>query len=111
MIVSEENRERSKKYVSFTRVGEDSRAPSDRTMSEYMIANERAVPASATLTTSLHKHHRSRRSRSTERPPRAHSVASHHSAGGGRHYDENSDIYVTTGAYRPPSEIRYEKSM
>lgn len=90
-------------YFSSHSLGEDSRAPSDRTMSEYMIANERAT--ASTLTTPSRKHRtNNRRSRSQERPPRAHSAASHHSA---RHYDENSDIYVTTAAYRPPSEIRY----
>lgn len=94
--------EKIKEIQIFT--GEDSRAPSDRTMSEYMIANERAT--ASTLTTPSHKH-RTRRSRSQERPPRAHSVTSHHS-NGNRHYDENSDIYITTAAYRPPSEIRYE---
>ncbi|KAK7590434.1 hypothetical protein V9T40_002047 [Parthenolecanium corni] len=92
---------RGSNHRGYSTDGEDSRALSDRTMSEYMIANERT--ATSTLTTPPRKH-RSRRSRSQERPPRAHSAASHHST---RQYDDNSDIYITSATLRPPSEIRY----
>ncbi|KAL6968838.1 hypothetical protein U1Q18_050336 [Sarracenia purpurea var. burkii] len=68
-------------------------------MSEYMIANERATASTLTTPSRKHRSTNTRRSRSQERPPRAHSVAST------RHYDDSSDIYVTTAAYRPPSEI------
>lgn len=59
---------------------ESPRAPSDRTVSEYMIANERLGQGQGS------------------RP----GPSSHRS-----HRDNTSDIYVTTGAYRAPSEIRY----
>ena len=69
--------------------GEESqRAPSDRTMSEYMIANERAA-ASVVGPETRHK--------------------DRHKAGVSRqsNYDtEGSDIYVTSAAYRAPSEMR-----
>lgn len=70
-----------------TFAGEESqRAASERTMSEYTVTNERArvVPPP--------RKHRARRSRSEERP---------------RSTDQDgSDIYVTSAAYRAPSEIR-----
>lgn len=93
---------RSANHRGYSTDGEDSRgAPSDRTMSEYMIANERT-----STTTPPGRKHRSRRSRSQDgRPSRTHSNASHHSVGTARHYDDASDIYVTAAAYRPPSEI------
>lgn len=68
--------------------GEDSQ----RTLSEYTIATDR--PSSRG-----HRTPRSKRSRSLERPSsssRARSAASHH----------DSDVYVTSAAYRPPSEMR-----
>ncbi|XP_054286768.1 uncharacterized protein LOC129002757 isoform X1 [Macrosteles quadrilineatus] len=72
--------------------GEDSqRAASERTMSEYTVTNERArvVPPP--------RKHRPR-SRSRERDRRTRSEE--------RYYpEEGSDIYVTSAAYRPPSEI------
>ncbi|VVC43074.1 Hypothetical protein CINCED_3A012642 [Cinara cedri] len=67
--------------------GEDSQ----RTLSEYTIATDR--PSSRG-----HRTPRSKRSRSLERPSsssRARSAASHH----------DSDVYVTSAAYRPPSEM------
>lgn len=70
--------------------GEDSQ----RTLSEYTIATDR--PSSRG-----HRTPRSKRSRSLERPSsssRARSAASHH----------DSDVYVTSAAYRPPSEMRCE---
>ncbi|XP_062552599.1 uncharacterized protein LOC134217799 isoform X1 [Armigeres subalbatus] len=92
--------------------GEDSqRAPSDRTVSEYTVANERATPPTAP----------SRKSRSdtkyqqngttnggprplssppTRAPPRAPSALSYDHGG-----ETGSDIYVTSAAYKAPSEI------
>jgi hypothetical protein len=74
--------------------GEESqRAPSDRTMSEYMIANERA--AATVVAPADNRNHRKNR----------------HTNGVGKsrssHYDnEGSDIYVTSAAYKAPSELR-----
>lgn len=67
--------------------GEESqRAPSDRTMSEYMIGNER-----------------------TAADDRSHRKERHTNGGNksrGSHYDnEGSDIYVTSAAYKAPSEL------
>lgn len=73
-------------FPSFS--GEDSQ----RTLSEYTIATDR--PSSRG-----HRTPRSKRSRSLERPSsgsRARSAASH----------RDSDVYVTSAAYRPPSEMR-----
>lgn len=86
--------------------GEEShRAPSERTLSEYTVANERTSPP----------HHSSRKSRSngvenggprslgsppTRIPPRAPSALSYDHGG-----DNGSDIYVTSAAYKAPSEI------
>jgi hypothetical protein len=73
--------------------GEDSqRAPSERTLSEYTsvpytIVNERNGRS---------KYHNGVNSH----PPRASSVLSR-----GSGYDNGSDIYVTSGAYKAPSEI------
>lgn len=72
-------------------------------MSEYIIANERTN--ASTLIAPSRKHY-NRRSRSQERSPKMHLVANQQQQHNERHYDENSDIYVTTAAYRPPSEIR-----
>jgi hypothetical protein len=68
--------------------GEESqRAPSDRTMSEYMISNERAATTAVSPDERNH-----RKDRHTN---------------GGSHYDnEGSDIYVTSAAYKAPSELR-----
>lgn len=87
--------------------GEEShRAPSERTLSEYTVANERTSSP----------HHTSRKSRAngvdnggprslgsppTRIPPRAPSALSYDHGG-----DNGSDIYVTSAAYKAPSEIR-----
>lgn len=78
------------RYDIFHGIGEDSQ----RTLSEYTIATDR--PSSRGHRTPP----RSKRSRSLERPSsssRARSTASHH----------DSDVYVTSAAYRPPSEMRW----
>ena len=84
-------------------------------MSEYMIANERATaqvinrPPTATSDRAdsrnnqrgHHKDHKKDRHRNGSRAPSAASV--HRS----QHYDnDGSDIYVTSAAYRAPSEVR-----
>ncbi|KAG5670404.1 hypothetical protein PVAND_000672 [Polypedilum vanderplanki] len=79
--------------------GDDSRAPSERTLSEYAVTNERTTPPQAPM----------RKSRSTEKssplnppsrpPPRAPSALSYDHGG------ETGDIYVTSAAYKTPSEI------
>jgi hypothetical protein len=73
--------------------GEESqRAPSDRTMSEYMIGNERAA---TTVVAPDERNHRKDRQTNGGSKSR------------GSHYDnEGSDIYVTSAAYKAPSELR-----
>ncbi|KDR21200.1 uncharacterized protein LOC110828306 isoform X2 [Zootermopsis nevadensis] len=73
--------------------GEESqRAPSDRTMSEYMIANERAA---ATVVEPGN-------SRSHRRDQQRNGASKMKSS----HYDnEGSEIYVTSAAYKAPSEL------
>lgn len=92
--------------------GEDSqRAPSERTLSEYTTANERtSSPPHAPI-------RKSRMDRSLNvgpknlgpsfeppqrLPPRAPSALSYDHGG-----DTGSDIYVTSAAYKAPSEYRY----
>ncbi|XP_075224737.1 uncharacterized protein LOC142326274 [Lycorma delicatula] len=78
--------------------GEESqRAASDRTVSEYMVANERAR-----VMPPPRKHKTKQRSKSEERERR-----SIHSQSQSQYNTdhEGSDIYVTSGAYRAPSEI------
>lgn len=58
------------------------RAPSDRTVSEYMIANERLGVREPQPSTSR---------------------------GGGSYRDNHSDIYVQQSTYRAPSEYRYTR--
>ncbi|XP_046659316.1 uncharacterized protein LOC124353498 isoform X2 [Homalodisca vitripennis] len=72
--------------------GEDSqRAASDRTMSEYTVTNERARVMPPPRRHRSKSRERERRSRSEERQ---------------QYTDqEGSDIYVTSAAYRAPSEI------
>ncbi|XP_069688063.1 uncharacterized protein [Periplaneta americana] len=92
--------------------GEEShRAPSDRTMSEYMIANERAsatvvAPTSASSDSRNHRrgnNRENRRDRQHRNGSRAPSAASNTR---NSHYDnEGSDIYVTSAAYKAPSEL------
>lgn len=92
--------------------GDDSRAPSERTLSEYTMTNERSTPPQAPT----------RKSRSQTRevyadgprplsspphrpPPRAPSALSYDHGG------ENGDIYVTSAVYKAPSEIsRYSSA-
>lgn len=93
--------------------GDDSRAPSERTLSEYTMAHERSSPPQAP----------SRKSRSKSRdgvyadgprplssppsrpPPRAPSALSYDHGG------DNGDIYVTSAVYKAPSEIsRYSSA-
>ncbi|KAJ9575904.1 hypothetical protein L9F63_007216 [Diploptera punctata] len=96
--------------------GEESqRAPSDRTMSEYMIANERAAaqvvnrPPTATSDHADSRNHRREHKKEHKKDrhrngSRAPSAASNHRS---HHYDnDGSDIYVTSAAYRAPSEVR-----
>ncbi|PSN48522.1 hypothetical protein C0J52_05908 [Blattella germanica] len=100
--------------------GEESqRAPSDRTMSEYMIANERAAatvvsrPATAASDRTesrnhrrgYHKEHKKDRRRNGSRAP---SAASNHRS----NFDnDGSDIYVTSAAYRAPSELSHHSKV
>ena len=73
--------------------GEESqRAPSDRTLSEYMVGNESAAATEAAPGERNHRKDRHRNGRSKSR---------------NNHYDnEGSDIYVTSAAYKAPSELR-----
>ncbi|XP_070502674.1 uncharacterized protein [Chironomus tepperi] len=95
--------------------GDDSRAPSERTLSEYTITNERTSPPkppsrkSRTMERSAKNgisHNgiysegpRSLSSPPTRQPPRAPSALSYDHGG------ETGDIYVTSAAYKTPSEI------
>lgn len=89
--------------------GEDSqRAPSERTLSEYTVANERATPPTAPARKSRPEHKyqnnggpRPLSSPPTRAPPRAPSALSYDHGG-----ETGSDIYVTSAAYKAPSEIR-----
>ncbi|KAL1402787.1 hypothetical protein quinque_005219 [Culex quinquefasciatus] len=103
--------------------GEDSqRAPSDRTVSEYTVANERATPPTAPSRKSRGGSHgahngngggpRPLSSPPTRAPPRAPSALSYDhgggtggGGGGGGAGETGSDIYVTSAAYKAPSEI------
>jgi len=87
--------------------GDDSRAPSERTLSEYTIANERSSPPQAPARKSRDKS-RERGFVDGPRPlssppsrpaPRAPSALSYDRGG------ENGDIYVTSAVYKAPSEI------
>lgn len=90
--------------------GDDSRPPSERTLSEYTMQNERSTPPQAPS--------RKYRDRSKSReasmipdgprplsspperpPPRAPSALSYDHGG------DNGDIYVTSAVYKSPSEI------
>lgn len=84
-------------YTEVLFVGEESqRAASDRTMSEYTVTNERARVVPPPRKHRARSHERERRARSEERPHYTHPHTDH----------EGSDIYVTSAAYRAPSEIR-----
>lgn len=105
-------------YVSTNRAyfsdGDESRAPSERTLSEYTMAHERTTtPPQAPVRKSRDKSRSGSsngvvyadgpRSLSspppTRPPPRAPSALSYDHGG------ENGDIYVTSAAYKTPSEI------
>lgn len=98
-------------YVSSNRAyfsdGDESRAPSERTLSEYTMSHERTTtPPQAPARKSRDKsrvYADGPRSLSspppTRPPPRAPSAMSYDHGG------ENGDIYVTSAAYKTPSEI------
>lgn len=71
-------------HRSSSRDGED-RAPSERTLSEYTTMDER------TRSPSSGGEHRNGRK--------------HHQTNGSPRADSGSEVYVTSGAYRPPSQI------
>lgn len=89
--------------------GDDSRAPSERTLSEYTMTNERSSPPQAPTRKSRDKSRnrdgsfadgpRSLSSPPSRPPPRAPSALSYDHGG------ENGDIYVTSAVYKAPSEI------
>lgn len=85
--------------------GEDSRAPSERTLTEYTMTNERSSPPQAPTRKSRDKSRnysegpRSLSSPPSRPPPRAPSALSYDHGG------ENGDIYVTSAVYKAPSEI------
>lgn len=90
--------------------GEDSqRAPSERTLSEYTTANERNT-SPPHLQNQQYRTDRALNAGPkplygpppTRVPPRAPSAMSYEHGG-----DTGSDIYVTSAAYRAPSEYRY----
>ncbi|XP_026280315.2 uncharacterized protein LOC113207818 [Frankliniella occidentalis] len=111
--------------------GEESRAPSDRTLSEYMVANERAavLPRRSRerdwepVHVPHHAPHRAlaphgqqpqrggghqpgQQGGAGPRAPSRTSRASRHNNASHNHgYDDSSDIYVTSAAYRAPSEF------
>ncbi|XP_055701064.1 uncharacterized protein LOC129800593 [Phlebotomus papatasi] len=87
--------------------GEDSqRAPSERTLSEYTVANERATPPTAPARKSRMERQENGVPRGpttgppNRPPPRVPSALSYDHGG-----DTGSDIYVTSAAYKAPSEI------
>jgi hypothetical protein len=95
--------------------GDDSRAPSERTLSEYAMTNERTTPPQAPMRKSRSSDKsspskslrngtyaegpRSLSSPPSRPPPRAPSALSYDHGG------ETGDIYVTSAAYKTPSEI------
>lgn len=89
--------------------GEDSRPPSERTLSEYTMTHERSTPPQAPTRKSRDKS-QSRDGYFSDGPrplssppnrpaPRAPSALSYNAGG------ENGDIYVTSAVYKAPSEI------
>jgi hypothetical protein len=87
--------------------GDESRPPSERTLSEYTMINERMTtpPQASSRSRSRDKSRsyenspRSLSSPPTRTPPRAPSALSYENGG------ENGDIYVTSAAYKTSSEI------
>lgn len=91
--------------------GDESRAPSERTLSEYTMAHERTTtPPQAPARKSRSDKSRNESVYTTDGPrslssppsrppPRAPSALSYDHGG------ENGDIYVTSAAYKTPSEI------
>ncbi|XP_034250331.1 uncharacterized protein LOC117650836 [Thrips palmi] len=101
--------ERAGVLQGYSTDGEESRAPSDRTLSEYMVANERAavLPRHSRDREWAHVH-QTHGARSPSRgPPRAPSRNSRSSRHQGANHldDDSSDIYVTSAVYRAPSEF------
>lgn len=89
--------------------GDDSRAPSERTLSEYTMANERSTPPQAPIRKSRERTYadgpRPLSSPPSRPAPRAPSALSYDNGG------ENGDIYVTSAVYKAPSEIsRYSSA-
>lgn len=97
--------------------GEDSRPPSERTLSEYTMQNERSTPPQAPARKNRDKSQSRDHdgyfsdgprplSSPPKRPaPRAPSATSYDHGG------ENGDIYVTSAVYKAPSEIsRYSSA-
>ena len=86
--------------------GDESRPPSERTLSEYTMVNERmTTPPNGTSRKSRDKSRndsgpRSLSSPPTRTPPRAPSAALSYDQSG-----DNGDIYITSAAYKTPSEI------
>lgn len=123
--VATHNNSPSPPYASTNRAyfsdGDDSRAPSERTLSEYAITNERTTPPQAPMRKSRSSDKsspskslkngingsnglyaegpRSLSSPPSRPPPRAPSALSYDHGG------ETGDIYVTSAAYKTPSEI------
>lgn len=105
--------------------GEEShRAPSERTSSEYIIAHERILPAISTSNErksrsnsgypSSYRHHQQRHRlhgpvimENMGRTPSLNAVPTSARAASTISGDAGSDIYVTSAAYKVPSEIRY----
>lgn len=83
------------------------RAPSERSLSEYRVAHERSTPPTAPIRKSrLNNVYQNGgpaplSSPPQRMPPRAPSALSYEHGG-----DTGSDIYVTSAAYRAPSELR-----
>ncbi|XP_066586326.1 uncharacterized protein [Prorops nasuta] len=104
--------------IDYLTDGEESqRAPSDRTMSEYIVANDCATMSKPVVPARKHNN-RDKYDRDEEKRSR-HIHTSHGSvlSGGSRQnlhplsknlYDNGSDIYVTSAAYRTTSDISRE---
>lgn len=113
-IANHNHKSSSPPYSSSNRAyfsdGDESRPPSERTLSDYTMVNERmTTPPQASARKSRDKSKGSSRiyqngprslsSPPSRTPPRAPSALSYEQGG------ENGDIYVTSAAYKTPSEI------